>query len=62
MFMWGNNYDKLETTATDLEIDFVPLVNFSETRFANSKYLVFKKVKNLYYVLTSKGRYFTGAS
>ena len=44
LFMWGNNYDKLETAAADLEMDFVALVNFSATRFANSKRLVFKKL------------------
>ena len=44
MFMWGNNYDKLETAAADLEMEFVALVNFSATRFANSKRLVFKKL------------------
>ena len=52
MFMWGNYYDRLESAAGDLGMNFVALVNFSETRFANSKFLVFlKMLRNLEPVL-----------
>ena len=36
-FMWGKDFERLQTEAQELEISFVALVNFSDTRFANSK-------------------------
>ena len=39
-FMWGKDYERLRADAQELEVIFVSLVNFSETRFANSKWKV----------------------
>ena len=43
-FHWGKDYERMGAAAEELEIEFVSLVNFSETRFANSKWKVFNNI------------------
>ena len=43
-FNMGNYYEKLVAASEDIGIDFFALVNFSDTRFANSKRFVFLNV------------------
>ena len=44
LFNWGASYEKLRQGSLELKITPTSLVNFSDTRFANSKRKVFKNL------------------
>ena len=43
-FNWGANYEKFREATALLRLTFSNLVNFSDTRFANSEKRVFKNI------------------
>ena len=44
MFNWGSNYEKFREATAAWRLSLSNLLNFSDTRFANSKRKVFKNI------------------